>query len=176
MKIEQIDIMNAMLLEVFEERQRQNAKWGIQRHDMGEWMKILMEEVGEACQAMQKDTKQYKVTDASNLKKELIQVSAVALAMAEQAEEEERAMKKQQEYYTSIEHKENEAKLEVHKRVKQIRNNMRYTQRHIAEHLGISLNAYQKIENGERNLKTEYLVKLAKFYSVTSDYILGIDK
>ena len=36
--------------DVFDERQRQNAKWGVQRHSWPEWMAILGEEYGEACQ------------------------------------------------------------------------------------------------------------------------------
>ena len=36
---------------VLEERQRQNAKWGIQHHHPIEWLNILGEEVGEANQA-----------------------------------------------------------------------------------------------------------------------------
>ncbi len=37
-----------ILSKIFEERQRQDAKWGPQHHDLATWMVILMEEVGEA--------------------------------------------------------------------------------------------------------------------------------
>lgn len=73
--------------DVFMERKRQNLKWGFQRHDMGTWLMILMEEVGEVAQAMQKEKGWGKDTDSSNLYEELIQVAAVASAMAEQVKE-----------------------------------------------------------------------------------------
>lgn len=77
-----------VVLEVRLERIRQNKKWGHQRHPMGEWLKILIEEVGEVAQAMQVGQGWGKETDADDLYKELIQVSAVSVAMAEQLLEE----------------------------------------------------------------------------------------
>jgi NTP pyrophosphatase (non-canonical NTP hydrolase) len=71
------------------ERDRQNEKWGRQRHSDGDWLKILIEEVGEVAQAMQRQNEWGKETDASNKYEELIQVAAVALAIAEQFLEEE---------------------------------------------------------------------------------------
>lgn len=41
-------ITSPVLAQVFEERQRQDRKWGRQHHTPAEWMAILMEEVGEA--------------------------------------------------------------------------------------------------------------------------------
>jgi NTP pyrophosphatase (non-canonical NTP hydrolase) len=73
--------------DVFMERMRQNEKWGIQRHDNGVWLSILIEEVGEVAEAMQKGMKSEKETDANNLYEELIQVAAVASAWAEQIRE-----------------------------------------------------------------------------------------
>jgi NTP pyrophosphatase (non-canonical NTP hydrolase) len=70
------------------ERNRQNAKWGRQRHDDGDWLKILAEEFGEVAQAMQQDMGWGKDSDASNQYTELIQLAAVAVAMAEQILEE----------------------------------------------------------------------------------------
>lgn len=73
---------------VMEERKRQDAKWGIQRHPHTTWLAILMEEVGEVAEAMQKGMPSEKATDAADLLTELIQVAAVAQAMAEQVYEE----------------------------------------------------------------------------------------
>lgn len=73
--------------DVLLERDRQDNKWGVQRHDMGTWLKILVEEVGEVAQAMQQDMYCAKDSDADNLYTELIQVSAVAQAIAEQVKE-----------------------------------------------------------------------------------------
>ena len=77
-----------VLADVDDERSRQVEKWGIQRHSQGDWLKILVEEVGEVAQAMQADMVSAKQSDASHLYKELIQTAAVAVAMAEQVREE----------------------------------------------------------------------------------------
>ena len=45
------DLTNQICVEVWEERERQNIKWGSQHHDIPMWLAILMEEVGEASQA-----------------------------------------------------------------------------------------------------------------------------
>lgn len=61
---------------VRKERVRQFLKWGVQRHSMDYWLGILMEEVGEVAKAVieRKEDEVYT---------ELIQVAAVAIAMAE---------------------------------------------------------------------------------------------
>lgn len=71
------------------ERFRQNDLWGHQRHEHGKWLAILMEEVGEVAQAMQVGLGWGKATDAGDLYTELIHVSAVAHAFAEQVLEEQ---------------------------------------------------------------------------------------
>lgn len=81
-------LTDSVLKDVSLERERQNAKWGKQRHSDGDWLKILIEEVGEVAQAMQKDQGWGKDTDASDLYTELIHAAAVAVAMAEQVKEE----------------------------------------------------------------------------------------
>jgi phage repressor protein C with HTH and peptisase S24 domain len=43
----------------------------------------------------------------------------------------------------------------------------------VAEKLGVSLGAYQKYENGSRDVSTEMLCKIADLYNVTTDYLLG---
>ncbi|MED3932937.1 MazG-like family protein [Priestia megaterium] len=76
---------------VMHERIRQNQKWGLQRHNMGKWLAILAEEFGEVAQAMQGPLglTSMKDTDADDLYTELIQVAAVACAIAEQVKEEQ---------------------------------------------------------------------------------------
>lgn len=73
---------------VAEERRRQNEKWGIQRHDYSVWLTILVEEVGEVAQAIQSTKDWGKSSDKDDLYGELIQVAAVASAIAEQVLEE----------------------------------------------------------------------------------------
>ena len=43
-----------------------------------------------------------------------------------------------------------------------------------AEYLHIKQNTYSQYENGQRQLPIEMLIKLAEYYNVTTDYILGI--
>ena len=68
----QQDITNLILAE----RKRQDEKWGEQNHDIYKWLAILGEEVGEANKAALDDKK-------SELIEELIQISAVTVAMIE---------------------------------------------------------------------------------------------
>ena len=73
------DVANA----VFNERIRQQRKWGEQNHTPERWQGILMEEVGEQA----KESNEYHLAgDESALmryRNELIQVAAVAIQMIE---------------------------------------------------------------------------------------------
>ncbi|MEK3887473.1 hypothetical protein [Bacillus sp. FSL K6-3431] len=88
MDIQKLKLNNEVLDAVYDERYLQLKKWGLQRHSYGVWLMILMEEVGEVAQAMQKGKKWSKDSDQDNLYEELIQVAAVAVAIAEQVLEE----------------------------------------------------------------------------------------
>lgn len=48
-----------------------------------------------------------------------------------------------------------------------------YTQKQIAELLGISQNTYSQYEIGVLNYPIDALIKLADFYNVSIDYLLG---
>lgn len=48
------------------------------------------------------------------------------------------------------------------------------TQTQVAEFLGMSQTGYSKYETGENDIPTDILVKLAKFYNTTTDYLLGL--
>lgn len=56
--------------------------------------------------------------------------------------------------------------------LKELRTNKNLTQREVAAAIGISERLYAYIENG-RNPKKEVLIKLAEFYDVTTDFIIG---
>lgn len=71
---------------VVKERQRQEEKWGLQRHTWPEWTTILTEEVGEVAQAACNEHF-HPSGDLARLKEELVQVAAVAVAMVEHIEE-----------------------------------------------------------------------------------------
>lgn len=59
-------------------------------------------------------------------------------------------------------------------RLKELREDSDIPQRVIAEYLHIKQNTYSQYENGQRQLPIDMLIKLAKYYNVTTDYILGI--
>lgn len=59
-------------------------------------------------------------------------------------------------------------------RIKDLREDRDITQREIAEYLHIKQNTYCQYENGQRQLPIDCLIKLAKFYNTSTDYILGI--
>jgi len=84
-----VSIREVVLNQVGSERIAQNLKWGKQNHPYTVWLAILMEEVGEVAQAMQEGLIHHKESDAGNLYNELIQVAAVATAIAEQVAEDE---------------------------------------------------------------------------------------
>jgi len=48
-----------------------------------------------------------------------------------------------------------------------------YTQRQIAEYLGVSQNTYSQYEIGVLNYSVDVLMKLADFYGVSVDYLLN---
>ncbi len=54
-----------------------------------------------------------------------------------------------------------------------IRKQHNLTMKEVATALGVSLSAYQKYENGTRDVSTLILSQIADFYGVTTDYLLG---
>lgn len=67
------------LQKVLAERLRQDEKWGVQNHDDWRWLPILMEEVGEASEAMLEGR-------PADVHREVVHVCAVALAWLEAME------------------------------------------------------------------------------------------
>lgn len=61
-------------------------------------------------------------------------------------------------------------------RLRELRTDNDLSQRQIAEHLGIKQTVYSRYETGKNDMKIEQLVKLALFYKVSADYILGLPK
>lgn len=51
-----------------------------------------------------------------------------------------------------------------------------YSQKYIAEYLGIKQNTYSQYEIGVLNYPVDVIVKLADFYGVSTDYLLGRTK
>ena len=61
-------------------------------------------------------------------------------------------------------------------RLKDLREDSDLKQKEIAEYLHIKQNTYSQYENGQRQLPIDVLIKLAKYYNVSTDYILGLSK
>lgn len=57
--------------------------------------------------------------------------------------------------------------------LKDLRTEKKLNQTYLANMLGISLTAYQKYEHGIAEPNFDNLLKLADFYGVTTDYLLG---
>ncbi len=59
-------------------------------------------------------------------------------------------------------------------RIKDLREDRDLTQTQVAKAIGITQRKYSYIETGTQQLTDEILVKLAKFYDVSVDYILKL--
>lgn len=60
----------------------------------------------------------------------------------------------------------------MYMRLKDLREDRDLTQNQIAAYLHIRQNTYSQYENGQRNLPVEVLVRLARFYRTSADYLL----
>ncbi len=58
-------------------------------------------------------------------------------------------------------------------KLKELRAQNKYTIAQLCELTGLNQNTYAKYERNERDVSTETLSKLADFYGVTTDYLLG---
>lgn len=58
-------------------------------------------------------------------------------------------------------------------RLKQLRKNRGLYQKNVAEMLGIDRTTYGKYETGDSEPPIEYLIKLADYYNVTIDFLVG---
>ena len=61
-------------------------------------------------------------------------------------------------------------------RIKELREVRKIKQKEMAEILQVPSNTYNQWENGKRQPDHETLVKIAKYFDVTVDYILGIEE
>lgn len=58
------------------------------------------------------------------------------------------------------------------KRIKKLREERGYSQDYVAGCLGITKNAYQKLERGANGAKIETLIDIAEMFDTTLDYIV----
>lgn len=62
----------------------------------------------------------------------------------------------------------------MYRRIKDLREDNDFTQTYVAKKLNCSQQAYSNYELGQRDIPTDILIKLSKFYNVSVDYILGV--
>ena len=60
------------------------------------------------------------------------------------------------------------------KRLKELRIENNYSQYEIADLIGVAQVTYSHYELGRRSVSIQNLVKIAKIYNVSTDYLLGI--
>ena len=61
----------------------------------------------------------------------------------------------------------------VYQRIRDLRTDHDLKQQQVADYLGMSQTGYSKYEVGTNDIPTQILIKLARFYSVSIDYLLG---
>ncbi|MBR3838016.1 MAG: helix-turn-helix transcriptional regulator [Clostridia bacterium] len=61
-------------------------------------------------------------------------------------------------------------------RLRELREDHDLTQQKVADYLGMKQSQYNRYERGLRDLPTDVLIRLARFYETSSDYILGLSK
>lgn len=62
----------------------------------------------------------------------------------------------------------------MYKRIRELREDNDLLQKHLAEYLHCSQVAYSRYELGARDIPTQILINLAKYYNTSTDYILGL--
>ena len=62
------------------------------------------------------------------------------------------------------------------KRIRDLREDADKPQAEIAEILGTSQTMYARYERGANELPIRHLIRLARYYGVSADYILGLDQ
>ena len=60
-------------------------------------------------------------------------------------------------------------------KLKELREENNVSQKEIAKYLNIKQNTYSQYETGKRQLPIDVLIKLARFYKTSTDYILGLE-
>ena len=59
-------------------------------------------------------------------------------------------------------------------RVRDLREDMDKTQKEVAEMLNMQLTTYGEYERQDRRVPADFIIKIAKLYNVSCDYVLGL--
>ena len=62
----------------------------------------------------------------------------------------------------------------MYKRIRDMREDSDLLQKDLAEYLQCTQVSYSRYELGKRDIPTDVLIKLARFYGTSTDYLLGL--
>ena len=62
----------------------------------------------------------------------------------------------------------------MYQRIRDLREDRDLKQKDLAKHLCCSQQVYSNYELGQRDIPTDVLIRLAKLYDVSTDYLLGL--
>lgn len=62
----------------------------------------------------------------------------------------------------------------IYKRIRDLREDNDLTQKELSKVLNCSQQVYSNYELGQRDIPTDILIKLSRFYKVSVNYILGL--
>ncbi|MGM0288733.1 helix-turn-helix domain-containing protein [Enterococcus sp. AZ029] len=66
--------------------------------------------------------------------------------------------------------------MEAYEKIKSLREKKNVTQQEVADAINMNISVYKKIELGSRPIRENELAKIADFFNVSSDYLLGRTK
>lgn len=66
-------------------------------------------------------------------------------------------------------------KLTIAAKIVSLRNEKGWSQRELAERVGLNKSVMNRIELGDRPIKDNELIELARVFGVSTDYLLGLD-
>ena len=61
-----------------------------------------------------------------------------------------------------------------YQRIRDLREDSDYTQKFVSDYLGMKQPQYSRYERGLRDIPTDILIKLAKLYNTSTDFLLGL--
>lgn len=64
--------------------------------------------------------------------------------------------------------------MSYYKRIRDLREDNDKTQQDVAKYLGMKQPQYYRYENGLRDIPSDILIALAKYYNTSTDYLLGL--
>ncbi len=65
--------------------------------------------------------------------------------------------------------------VKIGERIRELRQEFKLTQADLAQKIGISQAGIAKWETGDRDPSTDCVILLAKFFDVTTDFLLGVE-